>query len=351
MDAPETPFIEIDKTKNINLDSEKNSLINTNIDIEDNKQIQVKEANNILSKGIICGECKENCLIKINDYTINLYGCRNGHNIKNLLIENFEKTQNIQNLRKICEKCNKYNDEFYKCVTCNLNICSNCKLDHNKEHKIIELEKLKFICNEHLESFIKYCEKCNKNLCIQCEKEHKEHKIIYFGDILPNIVNENDKLKELIDKLNDEINKIIKQLKNIINNLKMYYKISNNIINNYNNNRNYQILNNTNEFIKYNNIIIKDIKSIINNDNINIQFQNLMNIYYKIKNFNSNYIIGEIDIKENDVNKEIRIINNNNKALNDQYSDIKYEENEEIEKNCEITIDDKNIPYSFFFFL
>ena len=130
----------------------------------------------------------------------------------------------------------------------------------------------------------------------------------------------------------------------------MYYKISNNIINNYNNNRNYQILNNTNEFIKYNNIIIKDIKSIINNDNINIQFQNLMNIYYKIKDSkDSNYIIGEIDIKENDVNKEIRIINNNNKALNDQYSDIKYEENEEIEKNCEITIDDKIIPFSFFY--
>ena len=32
-------------------------------------------------------------------------------------------------------------------------------------------------------------------------------------------------------------------------------------------------------------------------------------MYYKMKN-NSNYIIGEIDIKENDINKETRIINN-----------------------------------------
>ena len=37
----------------------------------------------------------------------------------------------------------------------------------------------------------------------------------------------------------------------------------------------------------------------------------------------SNYIIGEIDIKENDINKETRIINNNNQIVVDRNSFIK----------------------------
>ena len=48
--------------------------------------------NNIIkSKSIICPECKENIRIKINDYKIKLYDCKNGHNIDNILFEEYEK--------------------------------------------------------------------------------------------------------------------------------------------------------------------------------------------------------------------------------------------------------------------
>ena len=80
---------------------------------------------------------------------------------------------------------------------------------------------------------------------------------------------------------------------------------------------NYEILQNINEFNKYNKIIIKDINEIININDNNIKFKNIMNIYNKINNnileikekrkMKDNYIIGEFEIKEN--NKEIRIIN------------------------------------------
>ena len=327
------------------------------IEIDDKNEKKELKKEHIISNEIICSECKESCFIDIKDYNFTLFGCKNNHNVNNISIENFEKTQKIQNLKKICQKCNKNTKEYYKCLNCSVYFCSKCKLEHIKEHKIIENEKINYICNEHYEIYTKYCIKCNKNLCIQCEKEHKNHENIYFGDILPNNINkENEKLKELkecIDKLNNEVNERIEKLKFIMRNLKLYYDISNSFINNYNNNnRNYQNLKNINQFIKYNSIIIKDIKNAINDSNTTYnKYSNLMDIYYKIKNIKySNYIISQIDIKENDINKEIRIINDKSIVYKGLFSEeIDEIDNEQIKKYCEIKVNDKLIPFSYYY--
>ena len=116
-----------------------------------------------------------------------------------------------------------------------------------------------------------------------------------------------------------------------MNKINNYYKISRNIINDYNiKYKNYIILNNINEFIKYNNIIKNDIKSIIN-DYIGIKFQIMNDMFYNI--FNNNYIKGEIKIEDEDINKEIQIINNG-----------KYNK-QEIAK-CIIKINNEKIPFS-----
>ena len=41
---------------------------------------------------IICPECKENILIKIEDYKINLYDCKNKHNINTLFFKYIKYT-------------------------------------------------------------------------------------------------------------------------------------------------------------------------------------------------------------------------------------------------------------------
>ena len=116
-----------------------------------------------------------------------------------------------------------------------------------------------------------------------------------------------------------------------MNKINNYYKISRNIINNYNiKYKNYIILNNINEFIKYNNIIKNDIKSIIN-DYIGIKFQIMNDMFYNI--FNNNYIKGEIKIEDEDINKEIQIINNG-----------KYNKQEIVK--CIIKINNEKIPFS-----
>ena len=58
---------------------------------EDKKRYNKNEDN--LQSEIICPECKENCIINIKDYKINLFGCKNGHNINNILFQNYESTQ------------------------------------------------------------------------------------------------------------------------------------------------------------------------------------------------------------------------------------------------------------------
>ena len=69
----------------------------------------------------------------------------------------------------------------------------------------------------------------------------------------------------------------------------------------------------------------------------------------------SNYIIAEIDIKEEDINKAIRIINsfensNIGKDTNDDNIGKSFYENEkEIKESCEIKINDEIIPFSYFY--
>ena len=47
-----------------------------------------KENKKIISKEIICPECGENIRMKINNYKINLFDCKNGHNV-NLSLKEF----------------------------------------------------------------------------------------------------------------------------------------------------------------------------------------------------------------------------------------------------------------------
>ena len=336
----------------INEEDNKNSKINILVcDIEEKVNKNIIESNEM-----ICPICYENKIIKLEDYKIEMK-CNNNH--KNiLLIKDYNNKIDISKIK--CIECNKnrseiYNNEFYICLKCNINLCPLCKLKHDNNHDIINYESKNYKCNKHNENYTKYC--CNKNICIECENEHSNHKSIYYGNILPNI-NENN-IKEYIDKFSNEIRNIITRLNDIIKDMEKYYNIYNNIIKIYNKKRkNYEILQNINEFINYNKIVIKDINEIINEEDINNKFKNIMHIYDKmnninnkkdINNINNNYIIGQIEIEEED--KDIRIINSydnfceeNKWAIEDKYKNEK-----EMEENIEIRINDKIIPFCYFY--
>ena len=74
--------------------------------------------------------------LEINDYKINLSGCKNGHSIK-INIDEYEKNQNIDLTKIECNICktnknNTYNNEIFFCNICKIILCPLCKTKHNK---------------------------------------------------------------------------------------------------------------------------------------------------------------------------------------------------------------------------
>ena len=90
---------------------------------------------------------------------------------------------------------------------------------------------------------------------------------------------------------------------------------------------------------------IKEKDSIGKNENE----KNITNINNKV-----NIIIGEIYIKEEDLNKDIRIINSYENVKRENYwkdkkNDLNYENEKEIKENIEIKIDGKIIEFTYYY--
>ena len=191
---------------------------------------------------ISCTICNENIIIRFNGYFISLSNCRNGHEIKNIKLNEFEERQKYDMELMICQNCEKTNkaetafNEFYKCLICDIYLCPFCKSAHDKTHNIINIDK-NFTCSIHNEPYSLYCETCRINICAKCYNEnHKNHQKLFFKDIMPDKDDINNKLKQLKDSIElfkKEIDKIISRLNKIVNNLEIFYKINEDILKNY----------------------------------------------------------------------------------------------------------------------
>ena len=252
-----------DKNRN-----QMNVLVNSLTDSVDNRD---NENNSIIkSKAVICPKCLEHINLKIKNNKISILDCKNQHSIDDILFKDFGKIQNIDLRKIICNNCNQnnkyesYNKQFYKCLTCQKNICVLCKSLHDKTHNIIDYDMYNSFCNIHFEPFNSYCKNCKINLCIKCEANHKKHKKIYYGNILPDqkeINKRKDNMKIYISQINKDIEDIINRLLEFKKNINNYYQIFNDIIENMENkNRNYEILNNIIEIS--NNDVMKNIKYV-----------------------------------------------------------------------------------------
>ena len=87
-------------------------------------------------------------------------------------------------------KSESFNNIFYKCLSCNINLCPLCQVKHNQnqQHLIVDYSQRNYICKKHNEKYDSYCNKCNKNLCLICSSKHdSKHNITYFKDIISKI--------------------------------------------------------------------------------------------------------------------------------------------------------------------
>ena len=189
---------------------------------------------------------------------------------------------------------------------------------HDKKHKIIKYDDKNYVCKKHNESFNKYCKTCNNNICVICENKHKNHEIL---DLINLLIDEEDllKLKEDLKNIRDKFKSKIKITKEILNKmiylLNIYYKINDDIMNNYNiNKRNYHQLKNLNYLIKNNSKLMKDLNNVINNDKISEIYKfSLDNIYNDKGEKYANEFIEE---KHEDLEKEeIKKLKDENKKM------------------------------------
>ena len=276
-----------------NSEDKKRNKMSIIVNDYNNNNIGDKNDNLKKSKTIICPECQQNIKYIFRDYKITLFDCKNNHEIKDMLINEFEKSQLIDESKIICDECKDndksqtYKNKFYTCVDCKVNLCLLCKSKSpHDSHNIIDYDEKNFICYTHNEQYNSYCENCKMDLCLICEKEHRQHKTIPYSDIIPDSKLLKTKLNELrkkIDEYKKKIDEIIQKLNNIMENFEIYYNINDYIIKNYEKkNRNYSILQNMNNI---NNSIDKFIEKIkLNQKNIYEIFYNSIDIYEKMNN-------------------------------------------------------------------
>ena len=341
------------------------------------------------SKDVICPKCRENIKLKIENYKIKLFDCKNQHITSNLSLQDFEKSQYIDLSKIICEICKKNNrgdneTKFYKCYECNINLCSECKDKHDNNHNIMNYKEINFVCGKHdNESFSQYCLKCKINICMLCKDEHSGHEIIYFEDILTNKKELKLKLKELkdyIDKFNNDNEKINKIINDTINNFEtdsgikkfffkiyetinekiyevkenfnLYYKIKKDIIDNFDNkNKYYELLYNLKE-INNSDDFIKDIIPILSVNCINEKIENILNLYKKMnqitceEEFNSEQEklkenIHKLKIENEKLKIDNKKLGKDNKQLTKKKEEIKEDiaklekDNKKLEENIE----------------
>ena len=118
------------------------------------KRITIDSRNSMKKRYIICPQCGEHSLIRIKNYKISLYDCKNRHKNDNILLNEFAKTQNRDFSYIKCDDCSKLRkidteqNMFYRCTDCKKNSCTNCKFLHRKHH-IFNYDKKNYICDKH----------------------------------------------------------------------------------------------------------------------------------------------------------------------------------------------------------
>ena len=283
---------------------------------KENINLNEKINPDIFYTNIRCPLCNQICLIKLDkenyNFEIKCAHCSNKNSENDESINNYYKLRNkltnVEYDNKSDFYCNKHTDFLFHsfCKKCNLNICEKC-LNRHYNHEKIELNSIMPEQNDIFLSKIKIRKK---------------------KDFYENIINNIIKIK---NDINNEINNLIIMIKNI-------FSLEEYIIKNYNNN-------NPNKNYYY----LENIKTIINNLDINFS---LSDEFINDSNFESRskaLIEAIIKLKKNNSYKEnnnefnnTKIVLNNNNISYDNIKNISKKNNKTTKSLNFIKLNKKN---------
>ena len=169
-----------------------------------------------------------------------------------------------------------------------------------------------FICDLYYELYNSFCTDCNTDICVICENQHNGYKIISYGSFFPDIKKIKEKVNVFISKkeaFKNDIKNIINKLNILMDTIDKYFEINEDIMKCYGNKkRNYSLLQNIHDMIRFNDNVMQDLNKIINENNICHKIENIIDIYNKM-----NQKI--IKIILNYLKQKIIIIINNRKII------------------------------------
>ena len=203
--------------------------------------------------------------------------------------------------------------------------------NNNNENETFNLPYFNFECFLHKEKFEYYCYNCKNNICEICLNKHENHNIIPFYQIglseeeknqFDNLVIELENNLLKFNKMNNSIISIINQMKLIKENTLIY---ENDNINNY---KKYYL-----NYLKRNKIKLESEEKI-----------NLIDLSVKLQN---NYITGIYEIKKEDVNIPLKILNSFDEVQKEipEFEGIKNEK--ELKESLELYINEKKIKFTY----
>ncbi len=275
--------------------------------------------------------------------------CDNQHKNEYNSFESFIKETNKDLNSILCHECKKSNEEInlYRCGEneCNLFFCDECKENHkhdekNESQNFIEIDKIDIYCPIHKEKYKYYNIEKNNHLCEICFNNLGDTKnIIKIEQALKhrdkfNITEEYNKISENviicknIQKIfNSWLNTLINKAKNFVETLNNYCILQQSILrfleteeaNNNNGllNNNINVLMNYESFHKNKNIDIyfQKINNLINNCNIK-NFEKMSYNYIQILNDEINFNINSQKIKDDTINENKNIFEEEEKKIN-----------------------------------
>ena len=93
----------------------------------------------------------------------------------------FNKFQKVDYSKIICQDCERkrsetYDNQFYFCCKCKINICPLCYNSRNHiNHERMNYDDKWFKCTIHYKDNNSFCNRCKKNLCMMCENNHRNN--------------------------------------------------------------------------------------------------------------------------------------------------------------------------------
>ena len=193
-------------------------------DSSNQSKIKIKKKKTPFLPNILrCLVCHKPFVVKFkamfSEVSLNCIFCKTTKNMKIKDIDEYKKNRIVCSCKKKSFKESQY------CKNCQNFFCNNCNKSHKCECKLLYPYNLMDNCccykDEQININIGFCKKCNESFCIVCDKSHENHELLFYEDIVADLIKEKE---ENIEKEKNLIKEFKKYYDDCLETLKRHFE-------------------------------------------------------------------------------------------------------------------------------